>query len=198
MVYQFQNRPQEAETAYLRALEIAPDHVRAGINLGKLYLEQRRLRQARQVLENALRHDPGPDSRHEAHYNLGYVHLFEGEFRQAYSSFQHALKARERPLAYYALSNACGQLGLRAEQRRALERAVQLDPTFAAAHRNLGALYFQEGDYAAAETALLQAIRHDPASPVAYRHLANLYTQLGKPDQARAAMTRARQLSGSR
>ena len=198
VVYQFQKRQREAETAYLKALQIAPDHSRAGINLGKLYLAQRRLPAAQKVLEAALRHDPGPGVRHEAHYNLGYVHLFQEDFQQAYSSFQRALKAQERPLAHYALSNACARLDLGEEQRRALERAVQLDPTFAAAHRNLGALYFQEGDYPAAETALLQAIRHDPASPVAYRHLATLYAQLGKPDQARAAMARARQLSGNR
>jgi tetratricopeptide (TPR) repeat protein len=198
VVYEFQRRDQEAENAYAKAVEIAPDHTRARINLGKLYLKEQRLQEAETALKEALRHDPGPTSQHDAHAELGQLYLAQGDPQQAHRSCQRALQAQERPLTYYALANACAQLGLGEEQLRALERAVQLDPTLAPAHRNLGALYLQRGDYPAAEIALLKAVRHDPNSAVAYRHLGTLYARQGKPEQARAAFARAQQLGGNR
>ena len=198
VVREHQKRDQEAEIHYLEALGIAPDHARARVNLGKLYLEQRRLGEARTAFEEALVQDPRPANQREAHHNLGYVHMFRREYRQAYLSYRRALQAQERPLTWYGLANACAHLGLIDEQVRALERAVQLDPEFAPAYRNLGALYLQRGGLAAAEKALLLAVDNDSSSPVAYRHLGTLYTRLGRLDQARAAFERASQLSQGR
>ena len=198
VVYEFQRRDREAETSYRKAVEIASDHARARVNLGKLYLKQRRLEEAGTAFEEALQQDPRPANQHEGLFNLGYVYLFQKAYLQAYRSFKRALEVQERTQAYYGLANACAHLGRVREQVRALEQAVQLDPKFAPAHRNLGVLYLQEGNFTAAEDALLQAVRHDPSSAVTYRHLGALYEKLGRIDQARAAFEKARQLSERR
>jgi len=198
VVRQHQKRDGEAEVSYLRALEIAPDHARARVNLGKLYMKQRQLEKAGAAFEEAIARDPRPTNQREAHHHLGYVHLFQQDFQQAYRAFKRALEAREHPQTYYGLANTCAQLGLVGEQVWALEQTVQLDPKFAPAYRNLGVLYLQRGDLFAAESVLLLATRHDPSSPVAYRHLGALYERLGRQDRARAAFETARTLSRSR
>jgi tetratricopeptide (TPR) repeat protein len=198
VVREHQRQDGEAEASYLKALEIAPDHARARVNLGKLYLKQRQLEKAGAAFEEAIARDPRPANQREAHHHLGYVYLFQQSFQQAHQAFTRALEAREHPQTYYGLANACAQLGMAREQMRALERAVQLEPEFAPALRNLGALYLQQGDLVAAEKALQKAVRYDPSSPVGYRHLGALYQRLGRQEQARAAFESARRLSEGR
>ncbi|MBC8426893.1 DUF3808 domain-containing protein, partial [bacterium] len=198
VVREHQKRDGEAEASYLRALKIAPDHVKPRVNLGKLYVKQRRLEEAKTAFEEAIARDPRSANQRETHHHLGYVHLFRQNFHEAYRAFSRALEAREHPQTYYGLANACAQLGMPREQMRALERAVQLEPKFAPALRNLGVLYLQQGDLVAAEKVLLKAVRYDPSSPVGYRHLGALYQRFGRQDRARAAFENAKRLSGSR
>ena len=83
MAYQYLGKSDEAEAAFLRAVELVPDHAKPWLNLGKLYLSQRRLEQARHALEQSLRHDPRPANAHPAYHNLGYVFLFQKDFQQS-------------------------------------------------------------------------------------------------------------------
>ncbi len=197
VVYQRQGRVKEAEATFKQAVEAAPDHSRPWLNLGDLYLKQQRLIPARRALKTALRHDPRPLTQHEGYHNLGYVFLFQQASRQAYQAFKQALKTHERATTHYALATACAFLQLHEEQLDALERAVELDPTFAPAYRNLGVLYLKRGNLDKAGKAIRQAIRHDPDSPVAYRHLGALYLKQGQKDRARKAFAKALQLKGS-
>jgi tetratricopeptide (TPR) repeat protein len=50
--------PASAESAYRQALELAPDHVYAAVNLGAMLCDARRPREAYAVLEEALRRQP--------------------------------------------------------------------------------------------------------------------------------------------
>jgi tetratricopeptide (TPR) repeat protein len=50
--------PRGAETAYRHALALAPDHVYAAVNLGALLCDAGRCREAIEVLEQAIRHQP--------------------------------------------------------------------------------------------------------------------------------------------
>ena len=122
---------------------------------------------------------------------------YRGARNQAHQAFTRALKAQQRPQAYYGLSVACAYLGEDDAQLRALEQAVQLAPTFALALRNLGALYLQKEDYSAAEKALLQSLQYGPNSALAYQHLGMLYSKLGQPERARTAFATARRLRSS-
>ena len=197
VAYQYLGKSDEAEAAFLRAVELVPDHAKPWLNLGKLYLSQRRLEQARHALEQSLRHDPRPANAHPAYHNLGYVFLFQKDFQQSRQAFERALHSRESAQTYYGLSHALANLNLADEQVHALEQAVRIEPDFVPAHRNLGVLYMQQRSYEAAERSLLQVIKYDAQSITAHRNLGVLYEKMGRTEQARLARARADQLQRS-
>ena len=197
VVYEHQDLPQKAEAAFGRALQYAPDHTRARINLGKLYFRRQRLDEALATLQEALPHDSRKEARYEVNYQLGLVYLQRQEYERALHAFRNAIRAHRGAPAYYGLSAAVGALGRPQDQMRALQWALERDPTFAPAYRNLGALHLQQGRLTEAEKMLEQAVRHDPASSVAHRHLGQLYLKLRRKELARHHFETARQLQGT-
>ena len=193
-VYEAQRRPREAETSYRQALALASDHTRARLNLSNLLRGEQRFDEAKSSLLEVLANDPRPAIQYEGHYYLGYLHLDQRNYLQAYGSFTAALEAEQRAEGFYALANACHHLGHEDEQIRHLRQTVELDPEFAAAHRNLGALYLRRGEYAPAEEALRRALHLEPGVAIAHYNLGVLYMHTGRRELARTAFETAEQL----
>ena len=193
-VYEAQGRPREAETAYRQALALASDHTRARLNLGNLLRREQRFAEAKSLLLAVLASDPRPAIQYEGHYYLGYLHLDQQDYLRAYDFFATALKSQQRAKGFYALANACHHLGRQDEQIRHLRQAVGLDPEFAAAHRNLGVLYLQRGEYAPAEEALRRALHLEPDVAIAHYNIGVLYVQTGRRELARTAFETAERL----
>lgn len=78
--------------------------------------------------------------------------------------------------------------------RAAYERAIELDPDFAMAHRGLGQVLLASDEAAAARAALEAAARIEPEDGVVFASLAQAYTRLGETDRAADARTKAREL----
>lgn len=187
-------RPSEAEALYREALRLAPDHAKAWLNLGDLLRRQRRLPEAAKATRQALDADPRPGTQHKGRVDLGQVMLEAGRPEAAVGTLVKALEIRDGPNLRYALASACHQLERFDEEVAHLERAVRLNPSFAAAWRNLGAIYVSRGELTAAERALERAVALDPGSSAAHRHLGALYQLTKRQDQARQAYERARRL----
>jgi tetratricopeptide (TPR) repeat protein len=64
------------------------------------------------------------------------------------------------------------------------EKVLELDPTHAAAHINLGTLYYNRQDYAAAERHYRKAVEVDPRYALAYFDLGNVLDETGKVQEA--------------
>ena len=146
-------------------------HTRARLNLGNLLRGEQRFDEAKSLFLEVLANDPRPTVQYEGHYYLGYLHLDQRDYLRAYDSFTTAVEAEQRAEGFYALANACHQLGRQDEQIRYLWQTVDIDPEFAAAHRNLGALYLQRGEHSLAEEALLQALKLEPDVAIAHYNL---------------------------
>ena len=71
---------------------------------------------------------------------------------------------------------------------------MTLNPSFAAAHRNLGTLYLLRQEYSAAEEALLRALRLEADVAATYHYLGILYSRTGRQEQARDAFATAKKL----
>ena len=141
-----------------------------------------------------LANDPRPTIRYESYYYLGYLHLDQRDYLRAYGSFTTAIEAEQRAEGFYALANACHHLGRQDEQIRHLRQTVDLDPEFAAAHRNLGALYLQRDEHSLAEEALRRALKLEPDVAIAHYNLGVLYMRTGRRELAQTAFETAEQL----
>ena len=193
-VYEAERRPREAETAYRRALALASDHTRARLNLGNLLRGEQRFDEAKALFLEALANDPRSVIQYEGHYYLGYLYLDRRDYLRAYGSFTTAVEAEQRAEGFYALANACHRLGRQDEQIRHLRQTVDIDPEFAAAHRNLGALYLQRGEHSLAEEALRRALQLEPDVAIAHYNLGVLYMRTGRRDLAQTAFETAERL----
>jgi Tfp pilus assembly protein PilF len=71
--------------------------------------------------------------------------------------------------------------------RRCLKRAIELAPNFAKAHFQLGALYFDRGNYRAVRENE-RTVRLAPEMKGAHFRLANSYKHTGHADQAAREM----------
>ena len=74
-------------------------------------------------------------------------------------------------------------------------KALQFEPTHAAAHINLGTLYYNRQDFASAEKHYRLAIAADPRYALAYFDLGNVLDETGRLDDAIAAYRTAIQLA---
>lgn len=77
--------------------------------------------------------------------------------------------------------------GMRGQEAiKAYEKALALDPQLAAAHVNLGTIYFSGQDWAKAEHHYRRAVATKPDYPLAHFNLANLHDERGEREQALA------------
>lgn len=81
--------PEEAEEAYRRALEIAPEMTSARYNLGLLLLQTERPRRALEQFERVLEAEP---EHAWAHYQIGAIHDLRGAERQAVKHYGRAFR----------------------------------------------------------------------------------------------------------
>src|SRR4051794_11115351 len=84
----------------------------------------------------------------------------------------------------YAEANAAAQSG---DEATAIERyraIIKLAPHLAAAYNNLGAMYFNQRDYAHAAEVLKRGLELNPNMPTASAILGMSYAQLGDNEKA--------------
>ncbi len=122
---------------------------------------------------------------------LGHVQSAQREFMNARVSFQEAL--RRDPANEEALFNlAVLEKGNRPrEAERMFVRAIELDPGFAAARRELGFLYLGRGLIAESEELLRKAVELDPEDAWAIVYFGNLMYRKGEYRLASDAYRRA-------
>jgi tetratricopeptide (TPR) repeat protein len=74
-------------------------------------------------------------------------------------------------------------------------KCLELDPSHAAAHINLGTLYYNRQDYVRAEQHYLKAVESDPRYALAYFDLGNVLDETGRLQEAIQAYRQAIQLA---
>ncbi len=131
---QLAGEPAEAETAYRRALEVAPDLVSARFNLALLLQRAERYREAVAEYEAVVERAP---SHARAHYQLGSIYEVQGDDRRAVRWYGEAF-ALEPRLAFpeynpsvieNGLVEEAMLVGYRAEAARPLAAQVYEQPS---------------------------------------------------------------------
>jgi Flp pilus assembly protein TadD len=129
MIFDLQNRPDDAEGAYRRALEVNPSAPVAANNLAYRYAESNHnLDEALALARTAAAH---LKDQPEVLDTLGWVHYRKGQLKEAISQFEaSAQKDPANPMYHYHLGLAYAQAGEKAKARLALSEALRLSPSF--------------------------------------------------------------------
>ncbi len=112
--------------------------------------------------------------------------------KKAAQLYRDALAALpDYALLHYKLSVALDRTGDIDGEREALQKALEIDPRMAIAHRQLGYLAFNDGDFATAETHFRQAVEAAPTFADAWVSLAATLASEARPEEAAEAVKHA-------
>jgi tetratricopeptide (TPR) repeat protein len=130
-----------------------------------------------------------------AHFGLGYLLWTQNRFEEAAAEFEAELAnvpMHAQALTY--LADCDIHLGKTAKALPAAEKAVQIDPSIAKAHVDLGILYAGAGRREEAVREFKAAIKLAPNDQDPHWRLARLYQSMGKKEEARAEFESTRKL----
>jgi Flp pilus assembly protein TadD len=147
VVYCYRGNYRRAEQALRQALAKKQDWAKAWDNLGLTLYRMERFKDAREAFQKEAAIAPTLSS---AHYNMGCAFAAEGDSPAAEKAFEKAIEVS--PVNVEAMHNLALLLSDRKDRDPArelalFERAVSVDPQFAAAHLSLGAFYQSEPKY---------------------------------------------------
>lgn len=137
----------EAEGSYRDLVARHPDHWMGLNNLGMILVERDQPAAAQGPLKSALKLRPGDPG---VLYNIGRMHLAAEHFDEALRHFNMAIrKSGSRDLAtlqiHFDRARTLARLDKVPQAVRAYQQCLTLDPEYAPAHLNLGALFAQTG-----------------------------------------------------
>jgi tetratricopeptide (TPR) repeat protein len=148
----------EAEATLLKALKADPNLWVAHFYLGLVYRAQGRLEAAEASLQHALKQNESSSTLNV----LGVVQLELGLKELAQESFRRALVADPRDAeVLYNLATTL-DVNSRNEAVALFERAIEVDPEYSLAHRELGWLHRRAHEFPEAEYHLRRAIELNP------------------------------------
>lgn len=120
-----------------------------------------------------------------AHYNLGTLHMKNGNYAEAVSHYSESIRVNERdPWVLNNLGYALHRLGKRQEAVVQYRKALGLKPDYARAHYNLGNALAEEGIFAEAGKHFAESLQYDPANDQSRRNLErirDILTRQGVP-----------------
>ncbi len=178
-----------AEAYYRESLAIEP-HPSIYNDLGFVLESQGLPEDAEELYRKALELDPESPS---ANFNLGGSLARAGEFADAERYLRAALAKQPNTETLTGLGVVVWQQGRPNEAKDFLARAIETDPTNAAAYDHLGTIQIQQGELEEALATYRRLAERSP-SAAAQRELAQVLSRLGREDEARRAEAAATRL----
>lgn len=163
----------EAISSYRQAVESAPQVPEYPAALGRLFIDQRNLGAARQILEGGLRQNP---ANAEILNELGKVSLLEGRTEEAASYFRKALPSGV--MSNYA--STLMKLEKFPDAERAYLVAIASNPGDSDLYYNLGNLYLAQQQYTNAVQLYQNALKYQSNLPEAHYQMGIAYAQMGQ------------------
>lgn len=181
-------RLQDAERAYRRALETAPEHADTLHLLGLLLYRQARYDEAVSSITRAIAQHPSP----VYWFNLGVVTQKAGRTGEAVHAYREALRLNPRYLeAQINLGNVLKERGAVADSIEAYRKALKLNPLHADVHNNLGVVLKEQGQMQEAIASYRRAIELKSVHIEARNNLGLALMETGQLREAVDSLTQA-------
>jgi Flp pilus assembly protein TadD len=159
----------EAESAFVRALELDPSHVKSMTNLSRVLLNMERPEEALVRIEEALAIDPGSG---DAYRLRGRALSQMGQSEEAADAYREAIRINDRDA--WAMNNLALTLmeqGLYDQALETLARATEIRKDVTVFFNNLGMALEKTGHYRDAEDAYIAAVSIDSSHEKAATNL---------------------------
>lgn len=187
--YQQAGKLQEAETICKQLLQNQPNQPEAIHLLGLFAYQMGRNKNAINLIENAIKINPGVSS---YHYNLGVVLGASGDLEKAAKAYQQAIRCKpEYVEAFINLGNIQQKKGQINEAVESYKNAVLLKPDCAEAHNNLGNVQ----NYDVAIECYKRALEINPKYIEALGNLAELLERWNRLDEAQSVVANGLELA---
>ncbi|WP_168991434.1 tetratricopeptide repeat protein [Paraburkholderia sp. UYCP14C] len=171
-------RPQEAQTACRRAIELAPDYAPAHRNLGMVFMGTGRRDEAERAFRQVLTLDPESN---DSLNNLGILLDQMGRYSEAETAYRLAIRNDPGYLrAHYNLGLQLLRSGRFGESEQAFRHALEIDPGHADARNNLGTALRELNRYDEAEVMYRDVLQQHPDFADAGWNLALLLLSQGR------------------
>jgi len=181
--YLGQDRYEEAEGAFRKVLELAPDSSAAYAGLARVYLNRQHHKAVKTTCLKAIEINPAND---EAWAVLGQSYMSKKKYGRATEACNKALEIN--PDNDQALSSLSWiyfwKFKKAGEARQFADRALKINPASYLANVTIWKIQEKRGDYQAAIETCLRIIEVDPFNQRAYLKLASLYEKTGRPELA--------------
>ena len=182
-------RLQEAEGAYRKALDLAPNHPDALHHLGLLLYRLNRFDEAVATISRAIEQAPASPL---YWFNLGVVSQKAARPDEAIRAYRQAVALNPRHLeAWINLGNGLKDRSAIPESIEAYQKALALNPSHADTHNNLGVALKEQGQMERAIASYRQALQLKPTHVEALNNLGLALLEMGSLDEAIASFTQA-------
>ncbi len=118
------------------------------------------------------------------HHNLGDVRFHQARFREAEEHYRRAAELDPNPVSLHGLANVYWELGMADSTEQALQRAVQVDSTYAPLYVTLSTLAEEQGDVDRASVLAHRAVELDSLKTDHQVAAGVLDFKTGKTDEA--------------
>ena len=185
-------RLEQAQTSYLRAIEIEPLKGDAYRRLGMVYQTGNDDARALAALRRAIEVEP---ANHRNHQAMGAYYTRRAEFREALTHFARTAELEPlEPAAHFGLGTAFAALGRFAEAEKATRTALDLGET-PAALTNLGVYLAYQGRDQEGLLYFNRALRWWPEYHLLWLNLGDVYRRLSSLTYSQRSYRRALELA---
>jgi tetratricopeptide (TPR) repeat protein len=179
----------DSESLWTHTLACTSDNRIAHYNLGVVFAQQGRTKEAIAQLQKALAIEPDYA---EPHFDLGNIFLQQGRIEEAIAYYQKALTINPDDADIHNnLGNVFLQQGRMDEAISSYQKALAINPNYAEAHNNLGKAFRQQGRLEEAITHFQKALTIKPDYAEIHNNLGVVFAQQGRTKEAIAQLQKA-------